>query len=63
MEFVFVLIRGGEWEDNVIFLSEKDAIDASKKHPKCRVEIFSSNNESGYTPKINYYENGILVKN
>ena len=42
MDFVFVLLLG-EWEDMTILLSEEDAINASKKYPDDRVEIFSKN--------------------
>ena len=46
-----------------VFLNEKEAIDASIKFSKSRVEIFSKNNNIGYKPTYNYYENGILVEN
>jgi hypothetical protein len=62
MDFVFVLLCGSEWEDITILLSEEDAINESKNYPNDRVEIFSKNNELGYTPTYNYYKNGILVK-
>ncbi len=62
MDFVFVLIRGSEWEDITIILSEEDAINESKNYPNERVEIFSKNNKLGFTPTYNYYKNGILVK-
>ena len=63
MDFVFVLVLGSEWEDMTILLSEEDAISQSKKYPNDRVEIFSKNNELGFTPTYNYYKNGILVEN
>ena len=56
---VFVLRWGSEWEDIAIILSEEDAINASKKYPNNRVEIFTKN-KLGFTPSYNYYENGIL---
>ena len=62
MDFVYVLLLG-EWEDMTILLSEEDAINASKKYPNDRVEIFSKNNKLEFTPTYNYYKNGILVKN
>jgi hypothetical protein len=63
MELVYLLLKGNEWEDIVVFLNEKEAIDASIKFSKSRVEIFSKNNNIGYKPTYNYYENGILVEN
>lgn len=62
MDYVYVLLLG-EWEDMTILLSEEDAINASKKYPNDRVEIFSKNNKLEFTPTYNYYKNGILVKN
>ena len=41
MDFIYVFIYGGEWEDMIIFLSKEDAIQKSINHPNCRVEIFS----------------------
>ena len=62
MDLVFVLLGGIEWEDMIILLTEEDAINHSKKYPNTRVEIFSKNNNSGYTPTYNYYKNGELIK-
>ena len=62
MDFVFVLLRGSEWEDIIVLLTEEEAINQSKKYPNSRVEIFSKNNNFGYTPTYNYYQNGLLVK-
>jgi len=59
--FVYVLLKGLEWEDMVIYLSKEDAIAASKMWPKCRVEIFGKKN-GGYIPTYNYYENGEYVQ-
>ena len=50
MDFVFVLLRGSEWEDIIILLTEEDAINQSKNYPNARVEIFSKNNNLGFTP-------------
>ena len=61
MDFVYVLLLGSEWEDIIILLSKEDAINESIKYPNARVEIFSKNNTSGYTPTYNYYKNGILI--
>ena len=60
MNFVYVLLYGGEWEDAVIFLSKEQAIEESIKHPKNRVEIFSKTDEGGYIPTYTYYKNGEL---
>jgi len=68
-EFVYVLIYGSDWEDNVIILSKDDAIATSKKYPNSRVEIFSKSKNIdkslaytiGYTATYNYYKNGELV--
>lgn len=62
MDFVFVLLCGSEWEDIIVLLTLEDAIIQSKKYPNARVEIFSKNNNFGYTPTYNYYKNGELVK-
>ena len=56
------LFMGGEWEDIVVFLSEKEAIQQSIKYPNDRVEIFKKSDTSGYIPTYNYYKNGILIK-
>jgi hypothetical protein len=59
MIFVYVLIGDGyEWEDMIIFLTEKEAIDASKKYPKARVQMFSYQKDVGYVPTYYYYKNG-----
>jgi hypothetical protein len=62
MDFVYVLLYGNEWEDIVILLSNEDAINESINHPNARVEIFSKNAKSGYTPTYNYYKNGELIQ-
>ena len=61
MDFVYVLLYGSEWEDIIILLSKEDAINESINHPNARVEIFSKNNNLGYTPTYNYYKNGKLI--
>ena len=61
MEFVFLLLRGSEWEDITVLLSKEDAIHASKRYPNSRVEIFGKNDTLGYTPTYNYYKNGELI--
>ena len=62
MDFVYVFVYGSEWEDIIIFLSKEEAISESIKRPNARVEIFSKNNKSGYTPTYNYYKNGELIQ-
>ena len=62
MDFVYLLLFGSEWEDIIVLLTEEEAINQSKKYPNDRVEIFSKNNNFGYTPTYNYYQNGLLVK-
>ena len=64
MEHVYVLINGSDcWEDMIILLSNEDAINKSINYPNGKVEIFSKNDKSEYTPTYNYYENGELIKN
>lgn len=59
MEFIYLLVfNGAEWEDIIVFLSEKEAIDSSKKNPNARIEIFSKS-DNGYIPTYNYYKDGI----
>jgi hypothetical protein len=60
MNFVYVLIYGSEWEDMIILLTKEEALSESIKYPNARVEIFSKNEKSGYTPSYNYYKNGAL---
>ena len=63
MDFVYVFLDINNWEDIVIFLSKEDAINESKKYPNARVEIFSINDQLGYTPTYNFYRNGEFIKN
>lgn len=63
MEFVYVMINGNEWEDMVIYLSEKEAIESSNKYPNIRIEIFSKTpGIDGYSPTYNYYKGGKLYE-
>ena len=63
MEFIYVLLHGGEWEDIIIFLSKEDGINESLKYPKSRVEVFSkTTDKSGYSPTYNYYKNGVYIQ-
>ena len=63
MDFVYVFLNINNWEDIVIFLSKEDAINEPKKYPNARVEIFSINDQLGYTPTYNFYRNGEFIKN
>jgi len=59
MEFIYLLIvEGSESEDVIIYLSEEEAIEISKKFSTNRVEIFSKSVKGGYRPTYNYYLNG-----
>ena len=63
MEYIYVLLYGGEWEDLIIFLSKDDAIKESLNYPNSTVQVFNKNDKSGYTPTYNYYENGEFIQN
>lgn len=60
--FVYLLINSSDWEDIVVFLSEKEAIEASIKYPNSRVELFYKTPSFGYSPTYNYYKNGIFFQ-
>ncbi len=63
METVYVMINNNEWEDMVIYLTEQEAIDTSKKYPNSRIEIFGKTTDGcGYCPTYNYYKGGELYK-
>ena len=61
-DVVYMLVQdGAEWEDMSIILKKEDAIAASIKYHKCRVEILTKKTgHYGYTPSYNYYKNGEL---
>ena len=63
-DYIYVLMpeNGGEWEDIVIIKLKEDAINASIKFYKWRVEIFEKNQHTfyGYIPTYNYIKNGKL---
>jgi hypothetical protein len=61
MEYVYLLIRGSDWEDIIVFLSKEDAIKESINNSNHRIEIFSKTNNAGYRPTNNYYKNGEYV--
>jgi hypothetical protein len=56
------VVNGAEWEDIIVFLSEKEAIEKSKISHNARVEIFIKST-NGYIPTYNYYKNGIYFTN
>ena len=60
MEFLYMLsCDGAEWEDIILFADKEEAIQASIKYYKCRVEIFKKG-DIGYIPTYTFYKNGIL---
>jgi len=62
-QLVYMLLPdGAEWEDMIIILNKEEAIEASKKYYKRRVEIFKKRESGvGYEPSYNYYKNGEFV--
>ena len=61
MDYLYVLVCDGlEWEDIVVYLTENEAIAASIKYKKHRVEIFQKT-DNGYMPTYNYYNNGKYI--
>ena len=57
-----LLPDGAEWDDMILISTKEDAIEASIKYPKRRVEIFGrEENKLGYHPTYKYYKNGILI--
>jgi len=62
MDYVYVLVFGGEWEDIIIFLSKEDAIKESINRPNVRIEIFGKTDKPGYVPTYNYYKNGEYIQ-
>lgn len=63
MELYVLCINGAEWEDLVLFTSKEEAIEASKKYPQARVEIFAKSEKGGYHPTYNFYEKGVYIQN
>jgi hypothetical protein len=59
--YVFT-VDGAEWEDLIIYLTEEEAIEKSKKFPNVRLDIFVKSPKGGYYPSYNYYLNGVYVK-
>ena len=65
MEFIYLFVFDGvEWEDIIPLVSLEESISISLKYPKARVEIFSkNNNDFGFIPTYNYYQNGKYICN
>ena len=64
MEYLYMLVGDGfEWEDMLLYITEEDAINASKRYPTRRVEIFKRDGHGTYMPTYNYWQNGEYVKN
>ena len=63
MDYIYVMVYENEWEDTIVFLSLEDAIKESINNPNSRVEIFAKkDNENGFKPTYNYYENGKYIQ-
>jgi len=62
MDCVYLLVLdGAEWEDLVVYLTLEEALEASKKHPTVRVEVFSRmTDRGGLKPTYTYYLDGVL---
>jgi hypothetical protein len=55
------MINGSEWEDIVIYLTEKEAIESSITKPNIRIEIFSKKTDcNGYSSTYKFYKDGKL---
>jgi len=62
MEYIYVLIDNNNcFEDIIIIIDKKVAIEESKKNSNLRVEIFSKN-ENKYEKTHCYYKNGNLIE-
>ena len=61
MDLVYLMINGNDWDDIIIFLTKREAIEASKKFPNRRLEIFSKT-DFGYQPTYDFYKDGVLYK-
>lgn len=62
-QLVYMLLPdGADWEDMIIILNKEEAIEASKKYHKMRVEIFKKSETGvGYEPSYHYYKNGEFI--
>ena len=57
-----LLPDGAEWEDMILILTKEEAIEASIKYSKRRVEIFGrEENRLGYHPTYKYYKIGKFI--
>ena len=62
MDYLYMLVGdGAEWEDIVLYADEAEAIAASMKHKRVRVEIFKRDDAGAYRPTYNYYLAGNLI--
>ena len=63
MDYIYLLVNNCEWDECMIYISEKDAIQASISYPHAMVQIFCKNDwDAGYSPMYEYYNNGVLYK-
>ncbi len=61
MEFVYLLIpNGGEWEDFEIYLTEEDAMEATRRNKNSRAELFKKQGAK-YVPTYTTIVNGERV--
>lgn len=59
LEFIYLLLEDEcEWEDIIIYTTEDEAIEASKKYPSSRIEIFKKDENSRYKPNYCYIKDG-----
>jgi len=56
-----LLPNGAEWEDIILYKNKEEAIAASIKYYKMRIEIFKKKELGGYEPSYFYYRNGVLI--
>ena len=63
MEYIYILVcDGAEWEDLVVYTDKDEAIAASVKNKRSRVEVFYKSAKGGYLPSYNYYKEGNYVQ-
>lgn len=58
---VYVLCgKGCEWEDLIVFLDREEAVEASRRVPHARVEVFNKTAyEVGFRPTYTFIQNGV----